>query len=309
MVAVEDQGQPLRGRTILVTRAQEQAEALSSRLQALGAETLCFPVIRLVPPDDWAPLDRALQRLAAGRENGRAPYDWLVFTSVNGVRFCVERLRTLGLEPSLLGTGAERVAAIGPATAEALAGYGVRGVLVPEEYVAEQVAAALLAECQRQGLAPAGQRVLLARAAEARRVLAEALQQAGMLVEEVPAYRTLPAAGDDPRGQQVLALIAAGRLSLATFTSSSTVRSFVHWLGQAMGKQGTGASPGDLLARRGVVIACIGPITAATARALGLQVAIEAQPFTIEGLVAAIVAYYRQQTQASPGQAVQDSAR
>ncbi|WP_084658056.1 uroporphyrinogen-III synthase [Thermogemmatispora onikobensis] len=304
MVAVEEQGQPLRGRTILVTRAQEQAEALSSRLQALGAETLSFPVIRLVPPEDWAPLDRALERLAAGAQEGRAPYDWLVFTSVNGVRFCVERLRTLGLEPALLGRGAARVAAIGPATAAALAEQGVRGVLVPEEYVAEQVAAALLAECQRQGSSPAGQRVLLARAAEARRVLAEALRQAGMLVEEVPAYRTLAAAGDDPRGQQVLALIDEGRLSLATFTSSSTVRSFVRWLELAVGEQAAGATPGTLLARQGVAIACIGPITAATARTLGLQVAVEAQPFTIEGLVAAIVAYYRRQTQAPQEQAI-----
>nr|BBH92439.1 hypothetical protein KTA_06380 [Thermogemmatispora argillosa] len=297
MVVAEQRELPLRGRTILVTRAQEQAEALSSRLQALGAETVNFPVIRLAPPEDWAPLDRALLRLAAAREDGRAPYDWLVFTSVNGVRFCVDRLRSLGLETALL-RGA-RVAAIGPATAAALAEHGVSGVLVPEEYVAEQVASALLTECQRQGREPAGLRVLLARAAEARPVLAETLRQAGMLVEEVAAYRTLPATGDDPRGQQVLALLEEGRFALITFTSSSTVRYFVRWLEQAYSKQTAETTPAALLARQGVAIACIGPITAATARSLGLQVAIEARPFTIDGLVTAIVAYYRRLVQPS----------
>ncbi|MBX5450641.1 uroporphyrinogen-III synthase [Thermogemmatispora sp.] len=298
MVAAEEQEQPLGGRTILVTRAQEQAEALSSRLQALGAETVTFPVIRLAPPEDWGPLDRALLRLATDCEPGDAPYDWLVFTSVNGVRFCVERLRTLGLEPGLLR--AARVAAIGPATAAALAEHGVSGVLVPEAYVAEQVASALLAACQQQGTGPQGQRVLLARAAEARRVLADTLRQAGMLVEEVPAYRTLPAADDDPRGQQVLALIKAGRLSLATFTSSSTVRYFMHWLEQACCEHAAETSPAALLARQGVAIACIGPITAAAARALGLQVTIEAQSFTIDGLVSAIVTYYRRLVETLP---------
>ncbi len=284
-----DVERPLRGRLILVTRTREQAGALSARLQALGASTLEFPVIRLEPPADWAPLDAALQRLNEGVSQGRPGYSWLVFTSVNGVRFCCERLAALGLSLELLRS--VRVAAIGPATAAALRERGVDTALVPEAYIAEEVAASLIAESRRLGEQPQRVHVLLARAAEARQVLVEALQQAGMEVDEVAAYRTLPAAGDDQQAQQVLQVLREGRLAMVTFTSSSTVRYFVSWLQEAA-RPAAPATVGELLQRAGVALACIGPVTAHTARELGLSVAVEAPTFTIDGLVEAIVHYY-----------------
>jgi uroporphyrinogen-III synthase len=288
--------QPLRDRTLLVTRAREQAAALSERLQALGARTVEFPVIRLEPPADWGPLDRALHRLSSGLEEGHPCYDRLIFTSVNGVRFCLERLQSLGLSTALLQR--VPVVAIGPATAAALAARGVSGVLVPEEYVAEQVAETLLAEYRRRGEQPQGRRLLVVRAAEARRVLVEILQGAGLLVDEVPAYRTLPVASDDEQGRSVLSLLQRRQLDMLTFTSSSTVRFFMRWLA---GLETVG-EPAAFLQRQGVLVACIGPVTAATARELGLVVAVEARTFTVDGLVAAIVDYYlRSQLPRLPG--------
>src|SRR5215470_12855382 len=185
---------PLHGRRILVTRASEQAEAFSERLRALGAIPVEFATIRIVPPEDWEPLDDALRRLC-----GAGWYDWLVFTSVNGVRTCLERLRSLGYP----APGNVRTAAIGPATAAALAHYGITADLVPGEYIAESVAAALIDDAQRRNQPLAGKRVLLARAAEARNVLVSELQGAGAVVDVVAAYRTEAVSSDDERGREV----------------------------------------------------------------------------------------------------------
>jgi uroporphyrinogen-III synthase len=275
---------PLYDKRILVTRTREQASVMSEKLQALGAISVEFPTIRIVPPQDWQQLDAALRRLYAPGGSG---YAWLVFTSVNGVNICCERLRALGYEPQAMRN--VRIAAIGPATAEALTKYGLVADLVPNEYVAESVAAALLADAQQQGTSLAGQRILLARAAEARKVLVTELQQAGALVDEVAAYYTLPIADDDERGREVISLLRQGLLDTLTFTSSSTVRNFVNWLKSC--EQTSAYFLTDLIRQPRPTIACIGPITAQTARELGLPVDIEASEFTIDGLIKAIVTY------------------
>ncbi len=341
---------PLQGKRILVTRTRQQASALSERLRALGAIPIEFPTIHIVPPQDWEPLDSALRRLCipettSGRPQGIAPtihdkpgprleysrggacpqpasyYTWLVFTSANGVNICFERLRSIGYDARAIGN--VRVAAIGPATAAALACYGLNADLVPDEYIAEGVAAALIEDAQQRGELLAGKRILLARAEGARKVLVTELREAGAVVDEVAAYRTSAAASDDGQGREVLRLLQARQLDILTFTSSSTVRNFIHWLVECTGKDDIvgelggvgltapsgndesghpawGAGIHDKSGSHGIAsltwfaggrpkIACIGPITSQTARELGLDVGIEAKEFTIDGLVEAIV--------------------
>ena len=270
---------PLQDRHILVTRTREQAGTLSERLRSLGAVPVEFPTIRIVPPQDWEPLDNALGRLCA------AGYDWLVFTSTNGVKICFERLSSLGYQQQDIRN--VRVAAIGPATASALAQYGIAADLVPDEYIAERVAAALIDDARQRGESLEGKRVLLARAAGARKVLVTELQRAGAIVDEVAAYYTVAVAGDDERGREVVRLLRSHQLDMITFTSSSTVRNFMQWLMQC--EPGIVDEFMDLVTKHAQPkIACIGPITSQTAREFGLDVHIEAQEFTIDGLVDAI---------------------
>jgi uroporphyrinogen-III synthase len=271
---------PLRGKRILVTRTRLQASALSSNLRALGATPVEFPTIRIVPPPDWGQLDQALTRLYS-QPSG---YDWLIFTSVNGVQSVCERMLQPGYETHTLQN--VRIAAIGPATASALERYGLHAEIVPGEYVAEGVAAALLEDARVRGETLRGRRVLLARAAEARRVLVDELEHAGALVDEVAAYYTVAATADDEQGRSVLHLLQTHQLSIITFTSSSTVRNFVAWL-RSVSDDALTLVTGP----RRPILACIGPITAQTARELGLSVAIEAREFTIDGLVQAILHY------------------
>ena len=275
---------PLEGKRILVTRTREQASVLSERLRVLGAIPVEFPTIRIVPPEDWAALDAALHGLFLSEG---PTYDWLVLTSANGVKSCCERLHTLGYEaPDLQTKQHVRVAAIGPATATALARYGITADLVPDEYIAESVAATLVAKACQHGSSITGQRILLARASEARKVLVSTLQQAGALVDEVPAYKTLPVTHDDNRGNEVMSLLLNRQLAILTFTSSSTVRNFVTWLRSC--EPGTTTALVDLVKEHSR-LASIGPITSQTAREFGLHVDIEAKEFTINGLVDAII--------------------
>ncbi|HET8853533.1 MAG TPA: uroporphyrinogen-III synthase, partial [Ktedonobacteraceae bacterium] len=257
---------PLQGKRILVTRTRQQAGALSERLRALGAIPIEFPTIHIVPPQDWEPLDSALRRLCmaeatSGRPQGIAPsiydmpgppleysrggayphpapyYTWLVFTSANGVNICFERLHSIGYDARAIGN--VRVAAIGPATAAALACYGVTADLVPDEYIAEGVAAALIEDARQRGELLEGKRILLARAEGARKVLVTELRQAGAVVDEVVAYRTSAVLSDDEQGREVLHLLYTHQLDILTFTSSSTVRNFLHWLVECAGKDET----------------------------------------------------------------------
>ena len=249
---------PLFGQRVLVTRTREQAGALSARLRALGAEAVELPTIRIAPPDDWAPLDAAIAGLPGT--------DWIVFTSANGVDRFWERLQAARLDARALH-GA-RLAAIGPATAAALEARGLRADYVPEEYVAEAVAA---------GLGDVrGRRVLLPRADLARPALADLRREGGAEVLEVAAYRTVRPEIDPGTLRAMLAGVTT-----ATFTSSSTVRNL------AAAARDAGLELPVALGH--ALVACIGPITAATAREHGLPVHVVAGPYTVDGLVEALL--------------------
>jgi uroporphyrinogen III methyltransferase / synthase len=250
---------PLSGRRIVVTRAQAQAAPLRALLEAEGAEVIEFPTIRLAPPADYGPLDRAIARLGE--------YRWIVFTSPNGVVWCVQRMRTLGRDPRLIAHAG--VAAIGSGTAQALRTQGLRADLAPSEFRAEALVDALASWDLR------GVRVLIPRAADARGVLPAGLRKRGALVDLVAVYQTQVERAHSPKARR--RLLEGGQVDAVTFTSSSTVRNFIALLG----RDGTRAL-------RGSLVACIGPVTAATAREYGLRVGVVAETYTIPGLVAAV---------------------
>lgn len=256
----DDAELPLRGLRVVVTRPPGQVEEFARRLSRLGAEPVACPTIRIVPPEDPTPLREAASAVGS--------YDWVVLTSVNGAERLAGALEEVGASDGAL-TGA-RVAAIGPSTADrARERLGVAVDVVPEEYRAEALAGAIrrLAGGDLSGL-----RILLPRAAEARAVLPERLAAAGASVDEVAAYRAVPP--DEGEMASVRGRLEAGRIDWVTFTASSTVRNFVSALGSDVGD-----------AR----VAAIGPITAGTAREQGLRVDVEAEEYTIPGLVDALV--------------------
>ncbi len=255
---------PLFGKRVLVTRAREQAGELSSLLAERGAEPVECPTIRIVPPASWAELDGAITDLSR--------YQWLVFTSVNGVKPFMERLRQKGLDARAVA--GLRLCCIGPRTADALAAYGLRADVIPSDYQAEGLIEAMKAA------GVTGQRVLIPRAAVAREILPEQLRALGADVQVVTAYRTvLPEVEID----RVKGLLQKQALQVLTFASSSTVRNFC------------GLFSGREEMRRvtsGAVVACNGPITAKTAAEEGLVVTITAAESTIPALVEAIVQYF-----------------
>ena len=256
---------PLAGQRILVTRAEDQAGELSERLRVLGAEPIPCATIRTAPPADWSPLDTGIDQLSS--------YDWVIFTSANGARYFFERAASRGHATAALHD--LKVGAVGRATARALGRHGIRVDFVPDEYVAEALVA---------GIGDvAGQRILLPRADIARRALADGLAAKGALVDDVVAYRTLPA---DPADCGLLVGATTPlAVDIATFTSASTVRNFVALLGER--------SPREVLA--GAIIACIGPITAHAAEEAGLHVDILAPEHTLEGLLRAIITFLEEQ--------------
>jgi len=253
---------PLFGRRIVVTRPRAQAGALADLLEAQGAEVIAFPTIELVPPADPAALDRAV---AAAHG-----YDWLVFTSANGVQAFFDRFAAARLDVRALAS--VRLAAIGPETAAQLERRLLRVDVLAGDYRAEGLLEALAVEDLR------GRRVLLARAAGARVVLPEGMRARGAAVDEVVAYRAVPPAGADVAGLR--AALAAGAIDALTFTSSSTVRNFVELLG---------AGETARLVRNGrPTVACIGPVTAETARELGLRVDVVPVRYTAAALADAL---------------------
>jgi uroporphyrinogen III methyltransferase/synthase len=253
---------PLAGRTVAVTRATHQSESLSVRLSMLGAKVVECPAIAIAPLKDYSHLDAAIWNLGS--------YDWVIFTSANGVRAFVSRLKDSGLPPAILRS--KRLGAIGPATATALEEAGCPPEFVPRTYVAEAVVE------QISGIQ--GARVLLPRADIARKALAEGLRLKGAEVDEVVAYHTVPGEGSG----RLAELLREGKVDAVTFTSSSTVRYTVE--GLAAGGQDEQEAI-DLLQRAFIV--CIGPITEGTAREYGLRVAKVAPEYTSDGLVSALV--------------------
>jgi uroporphyrinogen III methyltransferase/synthase len=254
---------PLLGKTILVTRAREQASDLVGRLSELGAACLEVPTIRVAAPTDSNPLDDALGNLDG--------YDWIVFTSVNGVACFFDRLFATGKDVRALRQ--MRTAAIGPATAAKLRTFGLNSDIVPETYRAESVVEAF----RTQHLD--GSHILVPRAQAARPVLPAALRKMGARVDEVPVYQTLAVADKAP---DLVDALAQRKIDVVTFTSSSTVRNFMALVPEVDAPR--------LL--EGVTVASIGPITADTARSLGLDVHISADEYTIPGLCDAIVNFF-----------------
>jgi uroporphyrinogen III methyltransferase / synthase len=253
---------PLFGRRIVVTRSRDQASELVRALSDLGADCLECPTIRVTSPADFGPLDRAIDRLQ--------DYDWIVFTSVNGVAGFFERLFARGRDVRSLGH--LNTAAIGPVTAARLKSFGLASDLVPETFQAEAVVEAF----RRQELR--GRQVLLPRAQEARPILPEQLTTLGASVHEVAVYRTVP---DGTDAGALMDRVAEKPVDLLTFTSSSTVRNFKALLNAE-----------DWTRLAGTPAACIGPITAETARELGFDVRVTAECYTIPGLCRAILAHY-----------------
>jgi uroporphyrinogen III methyltransferase / synthase len=257
------EARPLDGRTIVVTRAATQAARFVELLEAAGARVLEAPAIAIEAPESWAPLDAALDAIET--------FTWVVFTSVNGVAMVDRRLAVRGLAWAALAAG--RVAAIGPATADALGEHGVRVDVVPGEYRAEALAARL------RGVVGPGDRVLLARAARTRDVLPRDLKRFGADVVEVPAYRTRRAEDGAARLRQAL---AEGAVDAVTFTSSSTARNFAELFGEE--------ERARLL--RGVTVASIGPVTAATAAEYGLVTEVMPAEYTIRALARALADHF-----------------
>lgn len=254
--------QPLAGRRIVITRAREQAGELVQALTALGAEVVTAPAIRIEPIADLEPLRVALA--AIGR------YRWVVFTSQNSVQVVFDKLPAWGHPANHFANA--RVAAIGPATGDALSARGVPVDLLPDGYVAESLVDAIASQGDLHGV-----RVLIPQAEIARETLAEGLRKLGADVDVIAVYRTVPALED---GAALAQEILAGRIDAVTFTSSSTVHSFVQSVGP------------DAASCDRYRAAVIGPITAATARGYGLPVAIEAVEHTGAGLVDALVRHF-----------------
>jgi len=267
---VPSERSPLSGKRVLVTRAGAQAGSAAVLLREAGAEAVVVPTITIEPPSDPAPLAKAIADLRAGA------YAWVAFTSANGVEGTWRAIEAAGENAGSFG--AARLAAVGPATARALADHGLRVDVLAEESRGEGLAEAMLAAMKERG-AGKPPRVLLARAARAREALALALRAAGCTVDVVAAYETRPATGAavDALGAE----LDAGRLDAVLFTSGSTVDNLCDALGPRAAA---------LLGR--VRLASIGPVTSDAIRARGLRVDVEARETTVAGLIRALAESY-----------------
>lgn len=248
----------LFGKTVLVTRAREQASALTSQLEALGAQCIEAPSIKLVPPESYAELEEAVEKIAS--------YDWLIFTSTNGVEYFFNYLHSRKIDSRVLSKA--KIAAIGVQTAAKLRDYGILADIVPLEFRAEGIVAAL------EGRIQPGMSVLIPRALVARDLLPEKLKEMGAAVNVVPVYRTL---SGDTDGEGLKAKLKSGEIDLVTFTSSSTVTNLLALLG-----------PQGAECLQNTKIACIGPITAGTCMEHGITPDVIAEEYTIHGMIEAI---------------------
>jgi uroporphyrinogen III methyltransferase/synthase len=254
----------LTGKTILITRTREQSGDFSTRLKKFGAEVIEFPTIEIAPPMYWKELDQAIDRLES--------YDWIIFTSANGVNFFWQRLKERGKSPRL--PPSLKVCAIGPATADQLKRKGVSVHYIPREFIAESI----LEGFKKVQLE--GKRILLARAEKARDILPKGVRKMGAEVDVVEVYRTVRPKGGSRRMKK---LLTEEKIDVITFTSSSTVNHFADLLKK---KEDL-----DRLLK-GIAIACIGPVTARTAKGWGLKVQIQPKQYTIPALTRAIAEYF-----------------
>jgi uroporphyrinogen III methyltransferase/synthase len=264
---------PLFGKRVLVTRPRDQAAELVERLEAMGADAIEAPMIRIAPPDDFGPLDEACNRAGT--------FDWIIFSSANAVDSFIQRL--LATPQDLRALRSVKLCAVGPATAERLAKYGLKVDLTPAEYRAESVLHALSAGRDLQGL-----KFLLPRADVGRELLAEELRKQGADVTEAVAYRTVVVEPEREGEPDIYRMLLERRIDVVTFTSASAVRNFVKVLG---------AEPAaDLL--RTTIVASIGPVTAEAATQCNIQTTIMPAAYTVPALVDAIVDYFEKQRQA-----------
>jgi uroporphyrinogen III methyltransferase/synthase len=259
---------PLFGRSVVVTRAREQASDFADILAEQGANVIQFPTIACVAPDDWTELDAAVDRIG--------DFDWIVFTSVNGVKFFLDRVRQRGKDIRVLA--GLSICCIGPKTAAAVEALGVNVDVVPDEYRAEAVIEALR---DRGGVD--GKKILIPRAKVAREVLPTELAKMGADVTVATAYVTVR---PDARKEEIRRLFTDKKIDAITFTSSSTVTNFVQmWESPEVAR--------ELL--NGVTVASIGPITSDTARSYGIVPAVEPTDYTTPALAEALKAWFADQ--------------
>jgi len=254
----------LTGKRIVVTRYEEEGERFPALLQAKGARVIRIPMIGIAPPEDWGPVDRAINAIEG--------YDWTIFTSANGVKYFLGRIKELGKEVrSVLAN--TRIAAVGIKTAKALEGYGIGVDFVPDEFRAEGLIEGF------KGMGLSGGRILIPRAEKGREILPEELTRLGFHVDIVVVYRVVRP-HVDPR--PLKDMLQRGEIDVVTFTSGSCVRNFIETLGKEEYK----------ILLKGVKIACISPVTADVVRSYGLEVHIVPERYTVEDLVEAIEVYY-----------------
>lgn len=255
---------PLFGKRVLITRARSQAGDFSEKIESLGGEPWESPTIEIADPDDFSPLDKAISSLET--------YEWLILTSVNGVKSFMDRMRKLKKDIRQLSN--IKIVAIGPKTRDEIEKYGIFCEFMPEEFVAEAIIEVLKDQDVK------GKRFLLPRADIARKILPDTLKSMGAEVDEVIAYKTVEGSGN---AEELINMLENNKIHIITFTSSSTARNFVEKIGAH-----------NLGLLKDVVVACIGPITSKTAQELGMKVDIEAGEYTIDGLINAILDYYKQ---------------
>jgi uroporphyrinogen III methyltransferase/synthase len=256
------ENKPLFGKGVVITRPEAQAEEFAALLQLQGARAIHFPTIRVVPPESYDDLDRAVGELSR--------YQWIIFTSANGVTFFLNRLRELGKDiRDLKGL---RICTIGPATAAKIEALGIRVDLVPDAFISEGVVSAF------SEIDIKGNRILLPRAETARDVIPDGLAKLGAAVDVVTVYRTV---NSGKNRSDIESLINGGLVDVITFTSPSTVTNFMEIMGR------------DFAISPQVKIACIGPVTAAAVKKAGLNIDILQERYTVPGLVESLVDFFR----------------
>jgi uroporphyrinogen III methyltransferase / synthase len=263
---------PLFGKRVLITRPRDQAADFVQLVEAAGAEAIEAPMIRIVPPDDYGPVDEACARVGT--------FDWIIFASSHAVDAFMERLLKTGQDVRALS--GVKLCAVGPATAGHLSKYGLKSDLTPAEYRADAVLRALSDAADVRGL-----RVLLPHADIGRELLAEELKKRGAAVTEAVAYCTVIAEAEREGEPDIYHMLLNGRIDVVTFTSPSAVRNFVRVVGEE--------PAADLL--RTTLVASIGPVTAEAATQFGITSAIVPAHYTIAALVDAIVEHFAGEAQ------------
>lgn len=265
----------LAGKEIVVTRPQKQAGEMIQLIKERGARAFLFPVIDTVWSDNLAPLDLALEQIES--------YDCILFTSVNGVHYFFERIEELyDLQNISSLISGKKIAAIGPKTARSLENFGFKVTPLPASYTQESLVEQLKKEFKEE--LEKEIHILFPQAKSARKLLGEQLRHLGMRVDEVEVYRTIKVNLNHRVKEEFVERLQQQKIDVITFTSPSTVKCFLENLKHSSWREYLDS----------VVIACIGPITAQTARKLGLQVTIEADTYTVGGLLEQVEQYFIQ---------------